>query len=210
MELESLKDGNYQYYHVIPDLVLCSEILSSNAKVLFTMISGLCNNTGYCWATNAYFSERLKWSSSTTKRALSELKNEKIIIIDLKINKDTKQVESRTITTIFRKKKSEVKSDLPSPSNMTHPQSKFDLDNSINKIKKYNNKPSASFSNFKKQKTILEMTFDEWLDSAKKEDKEHRFDETKSRKEGEKDYFLIMRQREFQRLQQEALNERKI
>ena len=202
MNIESLRDDNYQYYHVIPDLILCSKELSSNAKVLFTMISGLCNQTGFCWASNAYFAEKLQWSSSTVKRALSELKAEDIIIINLKLNKVTKQVESRNITTIFKKKKIEVKSDPPSPSNMTHPRVKSDPYNSSNRIKKNNKEASPNFSNFKKTKTILEMTFDEWLVTKKVEEGENRLDETKST-EDQKKYFKLIREREFDRLKEE-------
>lgn len=209
MELESLRDDNYQYYHVIPVEVLYNSTLSDKAKLLFVTISGLCNTTGFSWATNSYYEEKLQWSKSSVSRALAELKKVKAISIKNEIKEGV--VVKRTITTPYRKLKEWGSQDRQGGlSQETRGVITDDNYNNINRKKKYNNKPSASFSNFKKQKTILDMTFDEWLVSVKKEDKEHRFDETKSKTDGEGEYFLLMRQREFQRLQQEAINESKI
>lgn len=210
MEIEGLKTDNYQYYHVIPDTVLCTKELSSNSKVLFTMISGLCNQTGFCWATNAYFAEKLQWSSSTVKRALSELKNLELVIITVKINSVTNQVESRKITTIFRKQKDEVKSDPPSPSNMTHPRVKSDLGNNKNIIIKKNKEASPNFSSFKNKKVTLisDMTFDEWLAwEIKQPDTRINVDskaQVKDQGDSQKDYFLLMRTNRYNKLCREG------
>lgn len=61
------------YYIAIPTKVVLDTKLSPNAKLLFGIIAGLCNQRGYCWATNKFISEIIGVHELTISRMLKEL-----------------------------------------------------------------------------------------------------------------------------------------
>lgn len=62
------------YYAVIPANVRYDRNLSANAKLLYGEITALCNQKGYCWATNNYFLSLYNVSERSVTRWLNELK----------------------------------------------------------------------------------------------------------------------------------------
>lgn len=70
------------YYAVIPADVRYSNI-PPNAKLLYGEITALCSKIGYCWATNAYFSELYKVSPKTVSEWVSALKKEGFIDVEI-------------------------------------------------------------------------------------------------------------------------------
>jgi len=68
--LESISPG---YYSVIPADVRYDKELRPNAKLLYGELTALCNQHGYCWATNDYFAELYGLSAVTVSRLISQL-----------------------------------------------------------------------------------------------------------------------------------------
>jgi hypothetical protein len=61
------------YYAIIPASVRYDKRLCPNAKLLYGEITALCNEKGYCWATNAYFSGLYEVSNRSIVNWINEL-----------------------------------------------------------------------------------------------------------------------------------------
>jgi len=69
------------YYAVIPASVRYDENLKPNAKLMYGEITALCNEKGFCWATNIYFAELYKVNRATVSVWINQLEKNKHIKI---------------------------------------------------------------------------------------------------------------------------------
>lgn len=69
------------YYAIIPANVRYDVDLKPNAKLLYGEITALCNERGYCWASNAYFAELYNSAPETISRWISALQEKNYIQI---------------------------------------------------------------------------------------------------------------------------------
>ena len=70
-----MEEQQKAYYAIIPAEVRYDEELPPNAKLLYGEITALCNDKGYCWATNQYFADLYHvkvWSISNWIKLLSQ------------------------------------------------------------------------------------------------------------------------------------------
>jgi hypothetical protein len=70
------------YYAIIPASVRYDKKLTPNSKLLYGEITALCNEKGYCWANNTYFSTLYKVSNRTITNWINELKGAGHIIVN--------------------------------------------------------------------------------------------------------------------------------
>lgn len=89
---------NSNYYAIIPAEIRYDEQLSANEKLMYGEITALANNTGECWASNAYFAGLYDRDVRTITRWISNLERLGFIDSKLQYKKDSKQVEKRIIT----------------------------------------------------------------------------------------------------------------
>lgn len=85
------------YYAIIPAEVRYDEDLPPNAKLLYGEITSLCNEKGYCWASNQYFADLYKVSKITVSRWISTLNKKGYISIDTLYREGTKELIGRHI-----------------------------------------------------------------------------------------------------------------
>ena len=71
------------YYVVIPAHVRYCKVLKSNEKLIFGEITFLCNQKGYCWASNKYFSNLFQISNRTVSRYINNLKDHDFISVNI-------------------------------------------------------------------------------------------------------------------------------
>lgn len=62
------------YYAIIPANVRYDKRLKPLARLLYSEITALCNEKGYCWASNSYFAELYEIANETISRYISQLK----------------------------------------------------------------------------------------------------------------------------------------
>ena len=68
-----MNEENVSYYAIIPADVRYDATLKPNAKLLYGEITALCNQKGYCWASNSYFANLYNVSKETVSRWISLL-----------------------------------------------------------------------------------------------------------------------------------------
>lgn len=92
-----MEEQQKAYYAIIPAEVRYDKDLPPNAKLLYGEITALCNEKGYCWATNQYFADLYKVSKITVSRWISTLNKKGYISIDTLYREGTKELIGRHI-----------------------------------------------------------------------------------------------------------------
>ncbi len=67
------------YFAIVPAPVRYSKKICANAKLLYGEISSLCNQEGYCWATNKYFVNLYEVRIATISEWIKQLEDEGFI-----------------------------------------------------------------------------------------------------------------------------------
>lgn len=97
MEEQQMEEQQKAYYAIIPANVRYDKDLVPNAKLLYGEITALCNEKGYCWASNQYFAELYNVSDRTIKNWISQLTDKGYIQRSVKYREGTKEIEQRKL-----------------------------------------------------------------------------------------------------------------
>jgi len=157
-----MSEFNRSYYAIIPAEIRYDEDLTPNAKLLYGEITALCNEHGYCWATNNYFAELYKVSRVTVSKWISQLAEKGYITVDIEYREGTKEVLRRCIrinTPHKEKFNTPIKKSLiphKEKFNTPHKEKLKDNNTSMNNTYEYNNRAqtgSGSSKLFESTKT---------------------------------------------------------
>ena len=83
------------YYAIIRANVRYDKNLRDKAKLLYGEITALCNEKGYCWATNEYFADLYSVSKTTISTLISELIENGYIYSEIIYKEGTKEILNR-------------------------------------------------------------------------------------------------------------------
>lgn len=83
------------YYAIIPANIRYDTRLMPNAKLLYGEITALCNEKGYCWASNDYFADLYNVKKETISRWVSDLEKFGYIRRSIVFKEGTKQIINR-------------------------------------------------------------------------------------------------------------------
>lgn len=137
------EENRPNYYAIIPADVRYDTNLNDKAKLLYGEISSLCNNEGFCWASNSYFANLYSVSVRTIIRLINELKNKGYINVKLEYNTDLKTVKRRLIYLVTKLSvPHDIDVSTPSDTDVTYNNTSINNKNNIYKslIDFYNDK----------------------------------------------------------------------
>lgn len=101
-------EKTFSTWSVIPTEVMLSKEISSTAKITYGIISSLCNEKGYCWASNDYLGKLLGKSGTRMSLIVKELSDAGLIESEVEQNYKRKI----TLRGVLRKLKGGVKENL--------------------------------------------------------------------------------------------------
>ena len=88
------------YYANIPANVRYDSDLTANAKLLYGEITALCNDKGYCWATNEYFANLYRVSKTSISKWISSLIKKGYIFSETLYKEGTKEILNRYLSIV--------------------------------------------------------------------------------------------------------------
>lgn len=92
-----MEDNKKSYYAIIPANVRYDKELTPNAKLLYGEITALCNEKGYCWASNEYFAGLYSVSKQSISSWVSLLAKKNYIKTTIQYKENSKEILSRYI-----------------------------------------------------------------------------------------------------------------
>ncbi|MGX1430785.1 putative phage protein (TIGR02220 family) [Cytobacillus horneckiae] len=88
------------YYAIIPANVRYDEELTPNAKLLYGEITALCNEKGYCWASNSYFADLYRVSKVSISKWINQLIEKGYLNSEIIYKEGTKEILNRYLTIV--------------------------------------------------------------------------------------------------------------
>lgn len=177
-----MEEQQRSYYAIIPANVRYDKDLAPNAKLLYGEITALCNEKGYCWASNQYFAELYGVSVLSVKRWVNSLVTKGYVYRILTYKPNSKEIDKRILSI-----DSGIKIDTtsvqkcydPSIKNGTSSSIKNDTDNNTSINNTFNNTVDIKEKNIKKEN--VNSVISEYTENKDLQDALHGFVEMRNK-----------------------------
>ncbi len=90
-----MSEPKKSYYAIIPANVRYDKDIRPNAKLLYGEITALCNEKGYCWASNQYFADLYSVSKTSISLWIKELIDNGYLSTELIYKEGSKEILHR-------------------------------------------------------------------------------------------------------------------
>lgn len=178
-----MEEQQRSYYAIIPANVRYDKDLAPNAKLLYGEITALCNEKGFCWASNQYFAELYGVSVLSIKRWVNSLVTKGYVYRTLTYKPNSKEVDKRILSIdggIKIDTTSVQKCYDPSIKNDTSSSIKNDTDNNTSINNTFNNTNIYKGEKKRKSETVNSV-ITEYTESKDLQDALHGFVEMRNK-----------------------------
>ncbi len=123
-----MEEDKKSYYAIIPADVRYDPKLKDKAKLLYGEITALCNEKGYCWATNKYFADLYQVSTVTISTLIKNLIDNGYISSEIIYKEGTKEILYRYLKIV----KYPIKENLNTPNKENFKDNNTSINNTSN------------------------------------------------------------------------------
>lgn len=96
-----MEEQKKNYYAIIPACVRYDADLPANAKLLYGEITALCNEQGFCWAKNSYFSKLYNVTEKTISLWIGKLVEKNYIDRTILYKEGKKEIDKRILKIVY-------------------------------------------------------------------------------------------------------------
>ena len=162
------------YYAIIPANVRYDKNLKDKAKLLYGEITALCNEKGYCWASNRYFAELYSVSIKTISTLIKNLIDNGYIYSEIIYKNGSKEIDKRYLKLTNNPIENivntpmEEKVNTPMEEKVNTPMEEKVKDNNtvINNTIINNKKEKREKTNSKNNKSEIDMLIEEYTNNT--------------------------------------------
>lgn len=174
---------NKNYYAIIPAPVRYCKDLKANEKLMYSELTALSNDKGFCFASNEYFSNLYDVSKTSISKWISNLEKNAFIKIKMIYEPGTKQIKQRRIyiAPLLKKTSIPIEENFNTPIEeklkdiyiLTNNNNINNNNSTKSKKRQYSEKTTKAFSHFAglfplKYRPKTEAQKNKWLDCLDK------------------------------------------
>ena len=154
------------YYAIIPANVRYDKNLKDKAKLLYGEITALCNEKGYCWASNRYFAELYSVSIKTISTLIKNLIDNGYIYSEIIYKDGSKEIDKRYLKLVNNPIENIVNTPMEEKVNTPMEEKVKDNNTVINNTIINNKKEKKEKASSKNNKSEIDMLIEEYTNNT--------------------------------------------